>query len=78
MMQRINGAVYNWSFSDQFINESANQRSGVQLAAFQASSSVKQVMYLKAVIAACLKPQSRGFGWLGGVRLFVYSRFVLQ
>ncbi len=28
---------------------------------------------MKAVIAAGCKPQSRGFGWWGGVRLFVYS-----
>ena len=28
---------------------------------------------LSIVIAACFKPQSRGFGWWGGVRLFVYS-----
>ena len=33
---------------------------------------------MKAVIAAWFKPQSRGFGWLGGVRLFVYSFFSLR
>ena len=33
---------------------------------------------MKAVIAACFKPQSRGFGWWGGVRLFVYSLVLPQ
>ncbi len=44
-------------------NESTNQRSVIK----------NQRSIPSIVIAAGCKPQSRGFGWLGGVRLFVYS-----
>ena len=69
MMQRISGAVYNWSFSDQFISESTNQR-------INETGNVHESRHCGMLKAAIQRFWVVGRG--SSIRLFVYSRFLFR
>ncbi|MYB57135.1 MAG: hypothetical protein F4X51_12150 [Gemmatimonadetes bacterium] len=63
MMQRISGAVYNWSFSDQFISESTNQR-------INETGNVHESRHCGIVLAAIQRFWVVGRG--SSIRLFAF------